>query len=98
MLDAGVSVVPDTILVNEPMLISDGSNSDIRYNFFYPRWAYDAYRQQLAEHAASRHWNYIDLWDLVPASEFTNTAIHLTPAGERLLADKILEAIRAECK
>ena len=98
VLDAGVSVVPDTILVNEPMLISDGSNSDIRYNFFYPRWAYDAYRQQLAEHAASRHWNYIDLWDLVPASEFTNSAIHLTPAGERLLADKILEAIRAECK
>lgn len=98
VLDAGMSVVPDTILVNEPMLISDGSNSDIRYNFFYPRWAYDAYRQQLADLAASRHWNYIDLWDLVPTSEFTNSAIHLTPAGERLLADKILEAIRAECK
>jgi hypothetical protein len=98
VLDAGMSIHPKTILVNEPMLISSGLNSDIRYNFFYPRWAYDAYRQQLADHAASRNLNYIDLWDLVPASEFTNSAIHLTPAGERLLADQILEAIQADCK
>ena len=97
VLDAGMSVVPNVMLVNEPMLISDGSNSNIRYNFFYPRWAYDAYRQQLSEHAAGRNWNYLDLWNLVPAREFTNSAIHLTPAGERLLADKILEAIQAEC-
>jgi hypothetical protein len=98
VLDAGMTVIPRTILVNEPMLISDGLNSDIRYNFFYPRWAYDAYRQQLAEHAARRNWHYLDLWDLVPASEFTNSAIHLTPAGEHLLANEILEAIQAECK
>ena len=98
VLDAGMSVVPHTILVNEPMLISSGRNSDIRYNFFYPRWAYDEYRQQLAEHATNRNWRYLDLWDLVPADEFTNSAIHLTPAGEGLLANKILKAIQAECK
>jgi hypothetical protein len=98
VLDAGMSVVPNTILVNEPMLISDGLNSDIRYNFFYPRWAYDEYRQILAEHAAARNWNYLDLWDLVPPGEFTNSAIHLTPAGERQLADTIAETIQTECK
>ena len=98
VLDAGMSIIPDTILVNEPMLISDGRNSDIRYNFFYPRWAYDEYRQLLSEHAATRNWRYLDLWDLVPASEFTNSAIHLTPAGERLLANEISEAIQSECK
>ena len=38
----------------EPMLISAGKNSDIRYNFFYPRWAYDEYRRQMAERAAAR--------------------------------------------
>jgi hypothetical protein len=96
-LKAGMSILPGTILVNEPMLISDGLNSDIRYNFFYPRWAYDAYRQELAEYAAMQDWKYLDLWDLVPAGEFTNSAIHLTPAGERLLADKILDAIQATC-
>lgn len=98
VLDAGMSIFPDTILVNEPMLISDGLNSDIRYNFFYPRWAYDEYRQLLSEHAATRDWRYLDLWSLVPASEFTNSAIHLTAAGERLLANEIAHAIRTECK
>ena len=98
VLNAGMSVSPSMLLVNEPMLISDGVNSDIRYNFFYPRWAYDEYRQQLAEHAAKQNWRYLDLWDLVPANEFTNSAIHLTPAGETLLADTIAEAIQTECK
>ena len=98
VLDAGMSVAPNMLLVNEPMLISTGLNSDIRYNFFYPRWAYDEYRGQLAEHAAARNWQYLDLWDLVSAGEFTNSAIHLTPAGESLLADRIASAIRTECK
>lgn len=98
VLDAGMSVAPKMLLVNEPMLISDGLNRDIRYNFFYPRWAYDEYRQQLASHAAARNWHYLDLWDLVPADEFTNSAIHLTPAGEKVLADTIAEAIQTECK
>jgi hypothetical protein len=97
-LQAGMSILPGTILVNEPMLISAGLNSDIRYNFFYPRWAYDAYRQELAGYAAVHGWKYLDLWDMVPAAEFTNSAIHLTPAGERLLANKLREAIQATCK
>ena len=97
VLDAGMSVYPNTILVNEPMLISQGLNRDIRYNFFYPRWAYDEYRQLLAEHASARHWQYLDLWDLVPATEFTNSAIHLTPAGAGLLAGKIAESIQTRC-
>lgn len=97
VLDAGMSTVPRTVLVNEPMLISNGRNSDIRYNFFYPRWAYDEYRVRLADHAAAQNWDYLDLWDLIPATEFTNSAIHLTPEGESLLADRIAEAIQEEC-
>ena len=97
VLDAGMSIVPNTILVNEPMLISDGRNSDIRYNFFYPRWAYDEYRRLLADHVEERSWTYLDLWNLVPPAEFTNSAIHLTPAGERLLADRIADAIQTAC-
>lgn len=97
-LDAGMSVHPNTILVNEPMLISDGLNSDIRYNFFYPRRAYDEYRQLLGERAKANDWKYLDLWDLVPASEFTNSAIHPTPYGESLLADEIAGAIQNHCK
>lgn len=98
VLDAGMSAGPNMLLVNEPMLISSGANSNIRYNFFYPRWAYDEYRMILAGHAAGKHWNYLDLWDLAPASQFTNSAIHLTPAGESLLAGKIAAAIQQTCK
>lgn len=97
VLHAGVSAVPNTILVNEPILISNGLNSDIRYNFFYPRWAYDEYRVLLSEFAAERTQPYLDLWDIAPIEEFTNSGVHLTPAGEALLADKIAQAIQTTC-
>jgi hypothetical protein len=87
-----------TLLVNEPILVSNSANSDLRYNFFYPRWAYDEYRQLLAEHAAARNWHYLDLWDLVPMQEFTNSAIHLTPEGEAMLANEIAQAIQSNCQ
>lgn len=98
VLEAGMSAAPNVMLVNEPMLISEGANSDIRYNFFYPRWAYDEYRALLGERAAANGWIYLDLWDLVPNSEFTNSAIHLTPAGEAMLAAEIAKAIQQICK
>ena len=98
VLRAGMSTKATMLLVNEPMLISDGLNSEVRYNFFYPRGAYDEYRAVLQELAAANNWNYLDLWDLVPANEFTNSAIHLTPSGESLLANEIAEAIQTNCK
>jgi hypothetical protein len=97
VLSAGMSAHPKVLLVNEPMLISDGANSDIRYNFFYPRRAYDEYRQLLAERAARNGWHYLDLWNIVPLNEFTNSAIHLTPAGEARLAQRIIEEIQRIC-
>jgi hypothetical protein len=98
VLRAGMSVNTTMLLINQPMLISDGANSNVRYNFFYPRWAYDAYREKLAQTANANNWNYLDLWDLVPMNEFTNSAIHLTPSGESLLANKIAETIQTNCK
>jgi hypothetical protein len=96
VLEAGARAVGDTplLLVNEPMLISEGENSDIRYNFFYPRWAYDHYRQRMAEQAQRHGWDYLDLWDLLPdKSNYTNSAIHLTPAAEALLARQIASVL-----
>ena len=99
-LETGVRVAGDKpmMIVNEPMLISSGKNSDIRYNFFYPRWAYDQYRDMMAELSQKNQWNYIDLWNIVPANEFTNSAIHLTPAGENILAKKLAPVIETMCK
>ncbi len=77
------------ILINEPMFISNGKNSDIRYNFYYPRWAYDQYRQQLSSLCLQNNWECWDLWNLIPPTEFTNTAIHMTPAGSQQTAKMI---------
>ena len=85
------------MLVNEPILISDGVNSHIRYNFFYPRWAYDSFRDQLKVRAEAEGWNYLDAWNILPLSEFTNSAIHLMPAGEIVLAQTILAALQPSC-
>jgi hypothetical protein len=81
------------IIVNEPIYISNGKNSDIRYNFFYPRWAYDEYRVLMQQQAQVQGWRYVDLWDAVPSSEFTNSAVHLSPAGSKLLAQKLAAAL-----
>lgn len=75
------------LFVNEPIYISSGQNSDIRYNSFYPRWAYDQYRELLGEPMQGR--NYLDLWDVIPPDEFTDTPVHLTPEGTRMLAERI---------
>ena len=86
------------LLVNEPMFISNGINSNIRYNFYYPRWAYDDYRQLLSAEAQQQHWRYLDLWNAIAPADFTNSAIHLNPAGEAQLAGLIGQAITAELK
>ena len=85
-------------IVNEPMLVSSGLNSDTRYNFYYPRWAYDRYRSDMMTLADESGWTYLDLWNLVPENEFTNSAIHLSPAGEKLLADDIAAQIESFLK
>lgn len=82
------------LLVNEPMALSTGKNSDIRYNFFYPRWAYDDYRVIMEEEARQNQWHYLDLWDAIDAKEFTNSAIHLTPAGSARLARLMAPAVQ----
>ena len=91
VLSAGSNLAGDVpvLVVNEPILISQGENSNIRYNFFYPRWAYDQYRWALAERSVYADWNYIDLWDAIPSQEFTNSAVHLTPEGSQLFYERL---------
>jgi len=97
VLEKGMKLTRDNdlpvMLVNEPILISNGVNSDLRYNFYYPRWAYDAYRVELARRASSAGWTVLDAWDAVPMDQFTNSAIHLTPEGESVLAGKLADAL-----
>ena len=95
VLSAGTSMAGNIpiLYVNEPIYLSQGANSDIRYNFFYPRWAYDQYRQILESTCQAKGWQCLDEWDLIPSGEFTNSAIHLNPAATQLLAQVIDRAI-----
>jgi hypothetical protein len=81
------------IFVNEPIFISQGQNSDIRYNFFYPRWAYDQYRVIINGLCQAKSWQCLDEWNLVPSYEFTNSSIHMSPRGTNLLASEISKSI-----
>jgi len=95
VLAAGHSLAAGTplLVVNEPVFMSNGRNSEVRYNFYYPRWAYDEYRRLLAAEAERRGWRYLDLWNFVERDEFTNTAIHLSPRGSAQLAQRLMVAI-----
>ena len=81
------------IIINEPILISRGENSHIRYNYYYPRWAYDQYRVYLQNFVDENRLKYYDLWDLVAEEEFTNSAIHMTPSGVAKLSNRLIEII-----
>jgi hypothetical protein len=102
VLQAGTQMMGDrpVLLVNEPMYLSAGENSDLRYNFYYPRWVYDQYRQILQDESQANGWNYLDVWDMIDPSHFTNSAIHLDAEGTRQLAlvigDTLLQVLEAE--
>jgi len=79
----------DFILINEPILISEGVNSAVQYNYYYPRWAYDQYRFLMKEFSQKNNIKYYDLWGLIPESEFTNSAIHFSECAEKILEEEI---------
>lgn len=96
VLAAGVARAGDVpvLIINEPIFVSDGRNSHLRYNLWYPRWAYDQYRALLAEQATGYGWQYLDFWDAVPPTEFTDSPVHLTPTGVTAFALKIQSALK----
>ncbi len=85
------------LIVDEPMYITSGVNSDVRYNSMYPRWAFDEFRQQLGAFSTGHALEYVDLYNAMAPSQFTSTNFHLTPAGERefaaLLAPHVLKLV-----
>lgn len=93
VFDAAKKLGVPLLVVNEPIYVSDGANSDVRYDFFYPRWAYDAYRELLRDEMRAREIAFVDLWNVVPAREFTNSAVHRSPRGERIVADALAAAL-----
>jgi hypothetical protein len=96
VLRAGVELAQETpiLLINEPIFISTSQHSDVRYNLFYPRWAYDNYRQLLEEQSAENAWKMLDLWDALPMIDcYTDSPVHLTPTCSAQLGEIVGDAI-----
>lgn len=95
MIEAGMVMAGEVpvILINEPIFIQTGRDGEIRYNFYYPRWAYDLYRELLNHMSRERGWQLIDLWDFLPPSEFTDAGIHTTDNGAEAIAEALLVSI-----
>jgi hypothetical protein len=86
------------LLVNEPILIvKDRPNSDLRYNSFYPRWAYDQYREYMNEAAEQYEWTYLDFWDSFASDSFANSPLHLNGEGQKKFADLLTPALQEAC-
>jgi hypothetical protein len=95
VVNAGLKLARDVpvLIVNEPIFISSGQNSDLRYNGWYPRWAYNHYRDLLIEQAETHNWHFLDLWDAIAPEEFTDSPVHLTPQGMEQLSALVVPAI-----
>lgn len=100
IIDAGYQLAGDMPLwvVNEPIMRADGINHDIRYNAWYPRWAYDEYRAILSGTADANGWNYHDLWDVVPNDQFTDSPVHLSADGMRQFVELLAQVIQDTLK
>ena len=81
------------LLLNEPMLISNGENSEIRYNYYYPRQAYDSWHASLTSRAEENDWLLLDLWNFLEIADFTNSAIHYNADAAARLADPVFAEI-----
>ena len=96
-LDVGVKIVREAdvplLIINEPTATTGGANSDLRYNAFYPRRAYDRYRAVLARRTGELGVPLLDVWDLSPLAEYTNSPVHLNPAGSARLAAATADAL-----
>jgi hypothetical protein len=98
VLSAGVALAAErgipTILVNEPIYRNE--SHPLRYNTYYPRWAYDDYRAAFAQMAQRQNWRYLDFWDAVPADQFTDTDFHLTADANCAYAKRLIKAALAQ--
>ena len=80
------------LLINEPIY---HAGSDLRWDFYYPRWAYDTYRQAFQTIANRNGWQYVDLWDAVPNDQFSDTDLHLTAPASCTFAQKLRDQVLA---
>ncbi|HJQ14697.1 MAG TPA: hypothetical protein VJ830_08125, partial [Anaerolineales bacterium] len=96
VLYAGFEIAEDVpvVLVNEPIFIAEGKNHDVRYNVFYPRWAYDEYRHWMLEWTDREGIDWLDYWNALPSTGFIDQNFHRSSVGEKEFAKLLVPEIR----
>jgi hypothetical protein len=84
------------LLINEPIQKLPEAEQAGYYNNRYPQWAFDAYRQILAQEAAQAGWSWVDFWELLPSDVFTDSAIHYSPQGVAAVVEALAAALGAQ--
>ncbi len=83
------------LMVNEPIYIGSGENSDVNYNSFYERALYDRFRAALAAFTRQRALPYLDLWNMLPPEDFSNTSLHYNAEGNRRVAAEVMQGLQS---
>ncbi len=87
------------VLVNQPMFVATGQNSNIRYNDLYPKWAYDRYREYITDWAGANDFDLWDFWNALPPGDFADRNFHRNPDGESKFASLLAPEIQSlSCK
>ena len=96
VLSAGYKIAGDApvVLINEPIFIAEGKNHLIRYNAFYPRWAYDEYRQWMVQWTEKEGLPFLDYWNALPLTGFSDQNFHRSSSGEEQFAKLLAPEIR----
>ena len=91
VVSAGYAIADEVpvVLVNLPICIADGLNSDVRYNETYPQWIYDQYRQFISDWTNEQGQLYLDFWNTIPPSDFADQNFHRNVSGENNFADQL---------
>jgi hypothetical protein len=96
-LEAGARMAKEArvplLLVNDPLFLASGPNSEHEYNSYYGREIYDRYRRDLAAYCRRRGIDLLDLWNLLPPREFDDMPQHYTPAGSRRIAEAVVRRL-----
>jgi hypothetical protein len=81
------------LIVNEPMYVGSGPNSEVNYNSFYERALYDRFRTALTGFTQQYALPYLDLWNVLPPEDFANTSLHYNLDGNRAVAQAVWQAL-----
>jgi hypothetical protein len=78
------------VLINEPIFMASGLNSEVRYNSVYPHWVFDEYRQFIYDWTSEKGQVYLDYWNILSPVDFADASFHRNANGEKHFADQLI--------